>query len=506
MRALVYILKGRVCKIRLLIVDGLGINLTSLDGLQLRFACRSRLSIANAVEDSQQNGHQDGSTSDAENGDLRGQVLGLILVLEGLRADDVGDGEGNGDDNVDGDLFRVSLRVGTDQSVDEGQGGHVEVDEVDTGEGTSVGLCKGHQSSTDNGGDQESDDAQPARQVVVDHVCSGQSRKDGDGTGGHVEQSRLLGGEEDGVDDGGREGGDDTGGDNNQDGVDKQQPDLEILEGVQDTRHFENLLASTSLVAGQGLLDQGLLVRGQEVCITNTAGHEKDDSQGNAQVESTDGDEHDAPALEGRGRRAVLSRPRNQSSHDLSSTQTAVPDTSTQSSLLLVVPLRRDHDEGGCNDSLKHAQQRPHSSSTSKVLRRSRAAHDDSPEQHVESEHLGHGELLDQVALGELSNGVADEEGRGHPGEVVADKVEVLGDAHDVGVVDDDLVEELQEVAEEHERHEPHVNLSVDALELVGLGQGVVQGRAVARGHWRSNLFIHRDVIFFLFFSVFSLG
>ncbi|KAH6605760.1 hypothetical protein Trco_004913 [Trichoderma cornu-damae] len=474
----IYILEGWICQIGLLIVHGLGVKLASVDGLDFRFAGGRRLRVAHAVEDPQQNGHDDGSAGDAEDGDLGGQILGLVLGLERLRADDVGDGEGNGDDGVDGDLFGVSLGVGADQGVDESQGSHVEVDEVDAGQGAASGGGKGHERGADDGRDQERNDAQPARQVVVDGVGAGEGGEDGDGAGGYVEERRLHGRQEDGVDDGGREGGDDAGGDDDENGVEEEQPDLEVLEGVPDAGRVEDLVAGAGLVSGQRLLDQGLFVLGQELGLADAAGHEEDDGDGDDEVEGAHGHEHDAPALEGRGPRAVLGGPGDEASEDLPAAQAAVPDAGAQGGLLLVVPLRRDHDEGRRDDGLEGAQESPDGGGAGEVLGRGRGGDDDAPEQDVEAQHLGHGELLDQVALGKLGEGVADEEGGGHPGEVVADEVEVLGDAHDVGVVDEHLVEELQEVAEEHERHDVHVDLSVDGLELLRLGRRVVWGRA----------------------------
>lgn len=81
-------------------------------------------------------------------------------------------------------------------------------------------------------------------------------------------------------------------------------------------------------------------------------------------------------------------------------------------------------------------------------MRSGRAADNDTPEDNVETKDLADGKLLDQDTLRKLSNSETDEESGGHPGEVISCEVEVLGKTHDVGIVDEDFVEELEEVTD----------------------------------------------------------
>lgn len=75
-------------------------------------------------------------------GELGRAVVGGITSLEGLGADDVAEGEGPADDGgSEGALGRTG-NVGDSPVVEDGEGGHNGVDEVDTGQDT-VGVVLG---------------------------------------------------------------------------------------------------------------------------------------------------------------------------------------------------------------------------------------------------------------------------------------------------------------------------------------------------------------------------
>lgn len=85
---------------------------------------------------------------------------------------------------------------------------------------------------------------------------------------------------------------------------------------------------------------------------------------------------------------------------------------------------------------------------------------------HIQRQRGGlKGEVL---TVGDLKAEQTNEEESRDIGELVTNKAQVLIDAHDGSVVQNDLVEELHGVAQKHERHHAQVNLAPQPLHVDG--------------------------------------
>lgn len=469
-------------------------NLSPIDGFYLGNPHRLCLSVAPSVKQPQEDGHEHGASAYTKHGNLGRKILRRILLAERLRPDNVGNGKANSDGGICCHLLGVALGVGTHEGVDESQRGHVKVDEIDARKSSRLGVrVERHEARPNESRHQEQNDGQPAGEVVQNGKRPRERGGDGYDARRHVEEGRRLGLIPEPGNQRRREGGNDARGNDDENRIEAEQPYLQVSRRFKYVAGPEYLLSIARLIPRKGFFDEQFFTVAEEFGLVNTLRHSKRHSRAHGQVKRADRNKHDAPTFKRRSGRAVLRGPRHQAAQGLTNPQAAVPYPRAWSSLPPRIPLGRDHDESRGDDGLEHAEERADGRHAGKALRGGGAADGHAPEKNVDAENLGHREALDEVALGELSHGIADKEGCCHPREVVAVlELETLGDAHDVGIVDEHLVKKLEEVAEEHERHDGPVDLADGTPKP--LARGVLDHR-LARSLAAGRLLIQRLAI-----------
>ena len=140
--------------------------------------------------------------------------------------------------------------------------------------------------------------------------------------------------------------------------------------------------------------------------------------------------------------------------------------------LPFLVPHGDDQDQDGRNGRLKDPQQRPTDHQAGVAARGRHASQDHAPQHDVDAEVFTEpGDALGEVLRGELRGQEADVEHHGDVGVVLALQVGVGAQAHDRGVRDGRLVQELQEVGRHHAGDDHEVDLADQLLQRAGVGQ-----------------------------------
>lgn len=463
---------------RVLLVRQVGPDLGGLVQLLILLALAGATAVHPDVVDKEEKGGEGAAGLGAHDSKLGGAELGGVAGLEGLRADDVAEGEGAGDEGGGKGALGAAGDVDDGPVVEDGQGRDNGVDEVDAGQdaGAVGGGQEGHEGAADDGGDDAGNDPRPAVRAVADAEPDHEGEEDADHARGHVHQGCLLGGVLEAADESGRVRGDDAAGDRQQDNRNEEKPELGIKDGLANLLEAELLGRDASLVDGDVLEKGELLDIRKPFSLHRSVGQEKDDGKTSDDGNAAEDYKHGAPSRQSGIGSNMLEAIRDSTTQNLAETETKVPKREARSLLRLCVPVAANEHEGRTNSGLKHAEEDARDEQGLVVVRGSTAGGSNTPEGDVEAEPLGSRKSLEEVDVGDLKAKQTNKEIGGNVGEVVALEVQVLGKAHDGSIVVDDFVKELQGIAAEHERDNTPINLAAEGGEVHIVDFGLVNG------------------------------
>lgn len=140
----------------------------------------------------------------------------------------------------------------------------------------------------------------------------------------------------------------------NKDCHEEQQPNLRVLEGVQQLSTIEAALRFVHAISGQVLEEHSLFCVGQEFCCRWR--FRKEQKRNNAQKyrDAPQHHKHHSPALQARVCR-VLEPKRQNSTNDLSGTQTAIPESVSRCLFGLIIPPTNDEHQTRHSASFEYA-------------------------------------------------------------------------------------------------------------------------------------------------------
>ncbi|KAH3672620.1 hypothetical protein OGATHE_002265 [Ogataea polymorpha] len=144
---------------------------------------------------------------------------------------------------------------------------------------------------------------------------------------------------------------------------------------------------------------------------------------------------HDFPPFERRRRGNLLKNKRNESSDNLTRSQTTVPESSSESCLAPGVPRRGDKNQTRCNGGFRAAQKNSHSNHTSKIRRCAAAHAKHTPYHDVDGQNPCGRDFLDEEALYWLKNKETNKKIRCKVGKLVTDEAKVFSQTHYIGVI-----------------------------------------------------------------------
>ncbi len=152
--------------------------------------------ILHRIHNAKNDGQSHGDQRRHDDGDLGGDELGGVLVLERFGADDVAERETHEQDGVHGDFLRVAGEVGRHPGVDEREGGADAVGHVVADELADFGVPgeEGHEAAADHAGREEHDDEHRPLVEAAGGPGRSDDADDGDDAGGDGEERRLFGG------------------------------------------------------------------------------------------------------------------------------------------------------------------------------------------------------------------------------------------------------------------------------------------------------------------------